>query len=316
MATYYSLPFLGSVIGPLIGGFLVSSKGWRWTQWTIIFLTLILFALTLFMRETYKTTILHQRAADLDVPGPPEPERTPLQHMRFFITTTISRPLHMLFTEPIVGLLSLYTAFNYGLVTLFVTANPYVFSTIHHFELRAQGLSFLGLVSGCILGPILLIATDKYIYTPKLLHLKATTTARTLPPKHRLYAGMLGSLLLPLSLFAFAWLSRPSIPWIYPILTQAIFMLGALTVFVSSIIYMIDTYGPRYAASAAGANALLRYVLGAVFPLFAVVMYERLGVGWATSVLGFCAVGLGVLPWVFWRWGARLKAASAYREGE
>lgn len=77
---------------------------------------------------------------------------------------------------------------------------------------------------------------------------------------------------------------------------------------------MIDTYGPRYAASAVGANALLRYVLAAVFPLFAVSMYEGLGVGWATSVLGFCAAVMGVLPCIFWRLGSRLKAGSAYRE--
>ena len=48
---------------------------------------------------------------------------------------------------------------------------------------------------------------------------------------------------------------------------------------------MIDTYGPRFAASAVGANALLRYVLAAAFPLFTVSMYEALGIGWATSVL-------------------------------
>lgn len=266
------------------------------------------------MRESYKPTILQHRAAKLNTPGLPTLERTPLQHIRYFITATITRPLHMLFTEPIVGLLSLYTSFIFGLVALFVTANPYVFSTVHHFDSRAQGLSFLGLATGCLFGPILLIAADKYVYTPKLLHLKATNTTQTLPPEHRLYGAMLGSPLLPLSLFAFAWLSRPSIPWIYPLLFQAIFILGSITVYVSSTLYMIDTYGPRYAASAVGANALLRYVLAALFPLFAVNMYKGLGVGWATSVLGFCAVGMGVLPWVFWRLGGRLKAGTTYQE--
>lgn len=92
-------------------------------------------------------------------------------------------------------------------------------------------------------------------------------------------------------------------------------MIGAIAVYVSSTIYIVDTYGPRYAASAVAANALLRYALGAVFPLFAVSIYERLGVAWATSVLGFCALGMGVLPWVFWSWGGRLERGVRYREG-
>lgn len=91
-------------------------------------------------------------------------------------------------------------------------------------------------------------------------------------------------------------------------------MLGSLTIYVSSILYIIDTYGPRFAASAVGANTLLRYVLAAVFPLFTLGMYEALGVQWATSVLGICAAAMAVLPWVFWRLGDRLKAGSAYRE--
>ncbi|KAL8806278.1 MAG: hypothetical protein Q9182_001425 [Xanthomendoza sp. 2 TL-2023] len=266
------------------------------------------------MRESYKSTILERRASDLDIPGPPKAQRTILQHIRFFSTRVITRPLHLLFTEPIVGILSLYTGFTFGLVTLFVTANPYVFLTIHHFDLRAQGLSFLGLTTGCLFSPILVVAIDRFIYNPKLNQLGSANSGGTLAPKYRLYGAMLGSPLLPLSLFAFAWMFRPSIPWILPIIAQGIFMLGAITVYVSSTLYMIDSYGARYAASAVGANALLRYLLATVFPLLSVSMYEGLGVGWATSILGFCAALLGVAPWVFWRLGDNLKVGRAYRE--
>jgi len=43
-------------------------------------------------------------------------------------------------------------------------------------------------------------------------------------------------------------------------------------------------------ASAVAANGIARYGMGAIFPLFTFQMYERLGVGWATSLLGFIAV--------------------------
>ena len=34
--------------------------------------------------------------------------------------------------------------------------------------------------------------------------------------------------------------------------------------------YLIDSYGPRYGASAVSANGLSRYVFAAAFPLFAI----------------------------------------------
>lgn len=36
LAIYYSIPFIGSAIGPLIGGFAVEGKGWRWTSWVVL----------------------------------------------------------------------------------------------------------------------------------------------------------------------------------------------------------------------------------------------------------------------------------------
>ena len=32
LAFYYSIPYFGAVFAPLLGGFIVESKGWRWTQ--------------------------------------------------------------------------------------------------------------------------------------------------------------------------------------------------------------------------------------------------------------------------------------------
>ena len=47
--------------------------------------------------------------------------------------------------------------------------------------------------------------------------------------------------------------------------------------FYSCVLYMVDTYMTVNAASALAANGLLRYIFGAVFPLFAVQMYNGMG---------------------------------------
>ena len=83
-------------------------------------------------------------------------------------------------------------------------------------------------------------------------------------------------------------------------------------VFCSVVLYLIDTYGPMGGASAAAANGILRYVAGAVFPLFTVQMYRAMGVQWGTSLLGFVTVALCVLPFVFWKFGEGIRSRSAY----
>lgn len=46
------------------------------------------------------------------------------------------------------------------------------------------------------------------------------------------------------------------------------FAWGNLCIFISAALYLIDVYGPLNGASAMAANGLLRYGMGAIFPLF------------------------------------------------
>jgi hypothetical protein len=50
------------------------------------------------------------------------------------------------------------------------------------------------------------------------------------------------------------------------------------------------------AASALAANMFMRSVLAAAFPLFASYMFNRLGLDWGMSLLGFIAVGMIPIP--------------------
>lgn len=78
---------------------------------------------------------------------------------------------------------------------------------------------------------------------------------------------------------------------------------------------MVDAY-TTYAASATGAAAFVRTIMGFGFPLFAPRMYDTLGVGWGNGLLGFIALGLGVAaPVGLWRYGERMRARSTYCAG-
>jgi hypothetical protein len=95
---------------------------------------------------------------------------------------------------------------------------------------------------------------------------------------------------------------------------------------------MVDVYGPSGGASAMAANGFLRYTLGAVFPLFAIQskhslrihtrfrshsltldeVYERLGIGWATSLLGFLSLLMLPIPWILYKWGPDIRKRSQW----
>ncbi|CAD6592804.1 MAG: hypothetical protein ASARMPRED_006729 [Alectoria sarmentosa] len=139
MAACITMPLLGPAMGPLIGGFVVEKKGWRWTQWTILLFTATFYVIGLGMCETYKNQILKSRAKKLGLEMPSEPYRSARELVRYFVAKTLKGPISMLCTEKIVAIFSIYVAFNMGLVNCFFAAFPYVFKEQYNFELGSSG---------------------------------------------------------------------------------------------------------------------------------------------------------------------------------
>ncbi|KAI9871653.1 MAG: hypothetical protein M1823_008383, partial [Watsoniomyces obsoletus] len=80
---------------------------------------------------------------------------------------------------------------------------------------------------------------------------------------------------------------------------------GSFLLFMSVLNYLGDAY-PDYAASVYAGNDLIRSSFGAGFPLFATAMYRNLGVGWASSLLGFLAIGFIPIPFLLFKYGSAL----------
>lgn len=294
------------------------TKGWRWTQWTVLFVGAFTFVFSLPQRETYKKIILLKRARALNLPPPPNPLPPGLARVKVFLLVTLLRPMRMMVTESIVAFLSIYTAFNFSVLFAFFAAFPLVFESpypeiqVYHFNPGEGGLVFLAIGLGVVLAAGVYIVIDRLHYQAKLAKRVAAGDVTNLPPEERLIAAMLGSMLLPVGLFWFGWSARSDMHWIVPIIGTIPFGAGNLLVFCSTVNYLVDTYGGIYGASAAAANGMLRYVAGAVFPLFTIQMYRALGVGPASSLLGGVMVLCAPIPWVLWKLGARIRERSAY----
>lgn len=312
MALYATTPFLAPSLGPVVGGYVTVGYGWRWTMWTLIFFTIAFLAPAFGMHETYKARILTKRAKRVGV-SLPGSEQSALESAKVFLTVNLTRPIHMGLTEPIVGLFTLYIALNFAMLYSFFTVFEEIMQDVYGFSLSQSGLTFLGLGVGCIVGCAAIIILNLTLVKKQIRVSKENGGGGRVSPESRLYIAMAGSILIPISLFWFGWTARSDIHWISPVAAEAFFGCGNLLIFMAATLYLTDTYGARYTASAMGANNLARYTVGCVFPLFVTYMYEALGIGWATSLFGFISLAMMPIPWVFYVWGPKLRASVKYK---
>ncbi|KAL0635824.1 Polyamine transporter 4 [Maublancomyces gigas] len=297
--------FMGPALGPIVGGYLAERESWRWTMWIILILGGAMMIPLYFMEESYKTVILKRRAIARGQELPPKPD--PKKALKMIFTITLARPSVMLFTEPIVQAVALYSSFAFAVLFGFFEAYPVAFQLEYGFALGQTGLCFLGIAGGLIIGCIIYLVQDKLVYAPALKKHNGNP-----PPEIRLVPAMIGSVLMPIGLFWFAWTAKKEVHWISPVLAGAPFGAGLVLVFLTAVMYILEVYPPLVAASAIAALGLLRYLLAMAFPLFTPNMYDKLGIAWGTSVFGFISLALMPIPWVFQRFGPRIRALSKF----
>lgn len=214
------------------------------------------------------------------------------------------RPFALLAT-PICFLVALYASFVYGILYLSLASFPVEFQEVRGWNPVVGALPFLAYLVGILFGACVNLFNQKF-------YIKRFKANNNFPvPEARLPPMMLGSVLFAAGLFVFGWTGRPDIHWIGPIIGAVAMGFGFFTIFQAALNYLIDTF-QKVAASAVAANTFLRSVFAGCFPLFATIMFRRLGVDWASSVLGFVAVALIPIPYLFYIFGKRIRARGKW----
>jgi multidrug resistance protein len=305
MAIWAMGPLLGPVIGPVCGGFLVEHLSWRWVFW-IMAIFGGAFGIMLFFvgRETFHPTILARKATKLRKETGNEYLRSKLAQdlppKEIFIRAIV-RPMKMLTLSPIVCLMSLYVAINYGILYLFFTTVTFVFEGQYHFSSGAVGLSYIGVGVGMIVGMVALgILSDKVIIKQQ--------AKGNVKPEHRLplMLTMPGAIGLPIGVFVYGWTVHYNVHWIVPIIFTSLIGLGNLTAMMTIQTYLVDAF-TIHAASAIAANTVLRSIFGAFLPLSGLSLYDALGLGWGNTLLGFISLAFIPVPIFFRYYGERIR---------
>ncbi|KAF6226052.1 hypothetical protein HO173_012542 [Letharia columbiana] len=315
MSVFAAAPFMGPTLGPIVGGFLGETEGWRWVEGLMAIFTGALWIIgSLTIPETYAPVLLKNRAAAMSKKtgkvyrSKIEYDRGKQSLGRSF-KIALSRPWVLLLKEPIVLLLSIYMAIIYGTLYMMFAAFPIVYQQNRHWSEGIGGLAFLGVAVGMI-GAVIYTIPDN----SRFIRAEAAGIAKGeggAAPEARLPPAMIGSVCIPIGLFIFAWTNYPSIHWIVSIIFTAPFGFGMVLVFLSIMNYLIDAY-TIYAASVLAANSVLRSMFGAIFPLFTTYMYDNLGIHWASTIPAFLALACVPFPFLFYKYGPIIRKKCKY----
>ncbi|KAK3714846.1 hypothetical protein LTR37_007581 [Vermiconidia calcicola] len=225
--------------------------------------------------------------------------------LRTICTIYLMRPWVMFVKEPILACLTMYMSCIYGIIYLLFIAYPISFHEERGWSLGISSLPFISFIVGIFMGTGLMAwSTATHFKRAYIKHGRAIPEAR-LPPM------IVGAVILPIALFWFAWTSFPSITWVPQVMSSAFIGMSMLVTFWQGMNYIIDCYG-FYSNSAIAVNTFIRSIAGAAFPLFAPVMYHKLGVPWATSLLAFLCLAFIPAPILFYKYGATIRAKSKF----
>ncbi|KAH8165230.1 hypothetical protein CIB48_g3031 [Xylaria polymorpha] len=249
------------------------------------------------------------------------------------ISSSLTRPFHFLFTEPIVFFFSLWVSFAWAILYLTFGSIPLVFRRQYGFSIQQSGYVFASMIVGAIIATVCGVLQDDLLRHPNW---KNTSTAsisdsgaepyeqsphgfwafvrQRFPAESlesRLYFTCFAAVFLPVGLFLFGFAAQPSVHWIIPTIAIGFATIGIYYVYLATFNYLADIY-QTYASSALAAQSFCRNILGGAFPLVTSMLFTNLGEAAAGGLLGSIAALLTVVPWVLVLFGDKIRGRSKY----
>ncbi|CZT44964.1 related to multidrug resistant protein [Rhynchosporium secalis] len=303
---------IGLVFGPIYSAFITAALGWQWVFRISAIVTFGQAILTLFLKESRPSQILKGRLARLNkvtTSKQPFTIYNPDENnsYRDFVTVSLTRPTRVFFTEPIVFLVAIMSSVAFGQIYLLTEALPAIYTQAPlNFTTEHASLSFISIGIGMSLN-ILPRFYDHFL----LKRIKAQS--KMIETEHKIRAFAVAAPILAIGLWCFAWTIPPAVPAPWPVSFLPLILVGFATNDFDCTLsgYLTDSY-TSFSASAISSMAFLRAVLSGALPLFTRQIYEALGANKATTILAAVATAFCVTPFLFLKYGEKLRERSAF----
>ncbi|KAI1816207.1 major facilitator superfamily domain-containing protein [Poronia punctata] len=316
----------GSILGPIIGGFveiLAPGDAWRWCIWIQLIFGVTVQLLHFFTVPETRTTIMMNKIAkkrrktgqDPNIYGPDEIYSFWDRFTFKELMHTWLRPFRMFLTEPIVLSLSLLSGFSDALIFMQIQSLALVYKQ-WDFNSWQIGLSFIPFAIGYLIAWLAFIPSFRR---------NEKKRAKYPHDEHAQYESRLYLLLwlapcLPIGLIIFAWTSMgPPLHWIGTMFGTAIIGIANYAIYMATIDYMICAYGP-YSASATGGNGWARDILAGILTVPATPFYLNIGADkgrnlqYASTILFAISAVLVLAIYVVYWWGPTLRKRSPFAQ--
>ncbi|KAF2795314.1 major facilitator superfamily transporter, partial [Melanomma pulvis-pyrius CBS 109.77] len=301
------IPLLGPAIGPILGGLMVQEVNWRWLFYVLsIFDTFILILFIFFLPETHAQTILSRKAAALRKETGEAyytPENLVSPRITERLKVGLVRPFRLLFTQPVIQVVALILAIQFGLLYIVHSTFATLWTTRYKQTPAMSGLHYIAIVIGCTIGSVVGgWATDRVWARLKKKHEGWTR------PENRVPLIVPGAIMMPIGLLWYGWAAEQKLHWIVPDVGIAIFGCGYIVGGTAAQAYIVEAF-LDHTASAGAATQLLRNVFAFAFPIWGPTLYSRLGYGWGDTVMAVIGICFGIPgPFILWKYGEKLRA--------
>jgi hypothetical protein len=281
----------------------------RWIYYTSAITTAVVFALLFATRETRPTTLLTQKFDNLQAEighlglETRNPDR--VSNKRELLQAVLLRPARVGVTEPIIILVAVMNASAWGMLYLFTESFTVVYRQFGWSQ-RATSLPFIALLPGVLVSGCARFWDH---------HIVATRQKNNEPPKPEDKIGgfAIAAPALAIGLWIFGWTVPPIVHthWIASMFGLVLIGFAANEFSYTLTGYIADSY-TIYASSGLAVVAFLRAIASGCMPLFAYPMYSGLGSNVATSIIAAVATAYCMTPFVFLRFGQRLREKSRF----
>lgn len=310
----------GSVLGPVVGGFVEQFLPWRWNIWIqLIFGGFVQIIHFLMVPETRTSVMMDNIAKEMRKSGENPNIYGPTEGMSFRerfppreLMATWIRPFSMFLTEPIVMVLSLLSGFADALIFMFIQSLGLVYDQ-HGFSPYQKGLAFIPIVIGYFLAWFSWFP----VIRRNIAERRDNPDSERAQYESRLWWLLYTAPCLPIGLIGFAWTSLPQCHWIGSMIFAAIIGIANYAIYMATVDYMICAYGP-YSASATGGNGWARDFLAGVLTVPATPFYENIGgeyhLEYASTILfGISVVLVAAVYVIYWK-GPKLRERSPFAQ--